>query len=90
MSEQEGCQFDIRMHTECTQCHTSKPLRYALTLTTVGEHSTLLLRIDPDEFSPCPQCGNALRLRIKSQPFDPANHLDSPVMRSQYEKDKPQ
>lgn len=74
MSEQEGCQFDIRMHTECTQCHTSKPLRYALTLTTVGEHSTLVLRIDPMNsalarnavtLSACALSHNRLTRRIK-------------------------
>ncbi len=48
------------------------------------------LRVDPDEFLLCPTCGNPMRLCIKTQPYELANHLDTPVARALYERERRQ
>ncbi len=77
--------IDITLKILCTTCQTEKPLRYGQRLFTMGEYSALEMRVDPDEFTLCPTCGNPLRLRIQAQPYELVNHLDTPVARAMYE-----
>lgn len=79
-------QIDITLKILCTICQTEAPLRYGNVLFTVGESSTLEMRVDPDEFALCPTCGNPLRLRIQAQPYELGNHLDTPIAKAMYDQ----
>jgi hypothetical protein len=68
-------QIDITLRIVCSTCQTEKPLRVGKNrLFTIGEYSGMELRVDPDEFTLCPTCGNPLRLRIQAQPYEPVHH----------------
>jgi hypothetical protein len=73
-------QIDITLRIVCSTCHTEKPLRHGPKhngneLFTLCEHAMLEMRIDPDEFTLCPTCGNPLRLRIQAQPYELVHHV---------------
>ena len=70
----------------CTTCHVVRPLRHMGGLITVNEGTTNEVRFEPDEFTSCPTCGNQLGLRIQTQPYELANHLDTPIARALYEQ----
>ncbi len=74
--------LDITIHVLCSTCRTRKPLHYiGERLVTLGEHASMEVRVDPGEFLLCSTCGTPTRLHIQCQPWDPANHLDSPIAR---------
>jgi hypothetical protein len=79
-------QIDITMQKVCTTCHTEIAFRYLGDIVTLSERTTVEVRVDADEFLPCAICGNPLRLCIKAQPYDLANHLDTPIARALYEQ----
>lgn len=80
-------QIDITIQQVCATCRTERPFRYyGAGLITMGEHSNMELRVDPDEFSLCPGCGNPMRLRIQAQPYELVNHLDTPVAKAMYDQ----
>jgi len=71
---------DITLRRGCATCKTEMPFRYfGNGLLTLGDHSNMELRVDPDEFSLRPTCGNPLRLYIQAYPYELVNHLDTPV-----------
>jgi hypothetical protein len=67
--------IDITLKILCTTCQTEKPLRYGKRLFTLSEQAMLEMRVDPDEFTLCPTCGNPLRLHIQAQPYELAHHV---------------
>jgi hypothetical protein len=79
-------QIDITIDKVCTVCRTKTPLRYGPEFVTLSEHTTIDIRIDPDEFFLCATCGNSLRLHIQAQPYELVNHLDTPIARALYEQ----
>lgn len=82
-------QIDVTIQKVCSTCRTETPFRYlGSSLVTLGERSTMELRVDPDEFLLCPTCGNPMRLHIKCQPYELVNHLDTPVARALYEQER--
>ena len=81
----DGQKIDITLRRVCATCQTEEPMHFCDDLQTMGENTTLEMRVDPDEFTLCPVCGNPLRLRIKAQPYELVNHLDTPVARAMYE-----
>ena len=85
--------IDLTIQKVCTTCKTEEPLRSIGPhggLTTVSEHTTIEMRIDPDEFLLCPTCGNPMRLHIKAQPYELVNHLDTPIAKALYEMERRQ
>ena len=79
-------QIDITIRQVCTTCRIERPFRYHGDLMTLGEQTRIEVRVDQDEFFPCPTCGNPMRLCIQAQPYELANHLDSPVARAMYDQ----
>ena len=79
--------IDITIHAACPTCRTVTPLRYlGNVLVSLGEHGTMELRIDPDEFLLCSTCGNPMRLLIQCRPYELVNHLDNPIAVAMYEQ----
>lgn len=73
-------QIDITLRIVCSTCSTEKPFhhgqkRQGTEPFTLCEHALLEMRVDPDEFTLCPTCGNPLRLRIQAQPYEPVHHI---------------
>ena len=72
--------IDLTIQKMCSTCKTEMPFRYfGNGLLNLGDHSNMELRVDPDESSLCPTCGNPLRLYIQAYPYELVNHLDTPV-----------
>ncbi|HZU69793.1 MAG TPA: hypothetical protein VFA09_21150 [Ktedonobacteraceae bacterium] len=72
--------IDITIKKVCDYCHLEWSFHHpdSVPLITLHAHSIVGLSI-PETLVRCPQCGRALYLRIQAQPYDLANHLDSPV-----------
>lgn len=77
--------IDIILTKTCTICRTETNLRYFDGFLALDEHKDLDIRIDPNEFSLCPTCGNPQRLHIQAYPYDLTHHqFDTQIHKSLY------
>lgn|GEM_PF-1887765 len=83
----DNIQIDITIKKVCPYCRIEISFHHPneIGVITLGEHSTLELRIY-DTFVNCETCGSPLYLRIQAQPFDKENHQDRAVYRNTPEK----